>query len=69
MQNLKLAIEGMHCGGCVNRVTMALKKTQGVEVRSVEIGSAEVSFDEALVQAEAITEAVNKIGFVARIEA
>ena len=23
MQNLKLAIEGMHCGGCVNRVTMA----------------------------------------------
>lgn len=69
MQNLKLAIEGMHCGGCVNRVTMALKKTQGVEVRSVEVGSAEVSFDEALVQAEAIAEAVNKIGFVARMEA
>jgi copper chaperone len=69
MQNLKLAIEGMHCGGCVNRVTLALKKAPGVEVRSVEVGSAEVSFDEAQVQPQAIAEAVNKIGFAARIEA
>ena len=69
MQNLKLAIEGMHCGGCVNRVTMALKKTPGVEVGSVEVGSAQVAFDEARVQPEAIAEAVTNIGFVARIEA
>ncbi len=68
MQNLKLTIDGMHCGGCVNRVTMALKKVPGVEVRSVEVGSAEVSFDEAQVQAAAIAEAVTKIGFAARIE-
>lgn len=69
MQNLKLAIEGMHCGGCVNRVTTALKKTPGVEVRSVEVGSAEVSFDEAQARPETIAAAVNQIGFVARIEA
>jgi copper chaperone CopZ len=68
MRNLKLAIEGMHCGGCVNRVTMALKNAPGVEVRSVEVGSAEVSFDEAQVRPEAVAEAVNKIGFTARIE-
>lgn len=68
MQNLKLAIEGMHCGGCVNRVTAALKSVPGVEVRSVEVGSAEVSFDEAQVQQEMIAGAVTKIGFVARIE-
>ena len=68
MRNLKLAIDGMHCGGCVNRVTMALKNAPGVEVRSVEVGSAEVSFDEAQVQPEAIAEAVNRIGFVARIK-
>jgi len=68
MRNLKLAIDGMHCGGCVNRVTMALKNAPGVEVRSVEVGSAEVSFDEAQVQPETIAEAVNKIGFVARIK-
>lgn len=69
MQNLKLVIEGMHCGGCVNRVTLALKKAPGVEVRGVEVGSAEVSFDEAQVRPEAIAEAINKIGFTARIEA
>lgn len=69
MKNLKLAIEGMHCGGCVNRVAMALKKTPGVEVRSVEVGSAEVSFDEAQARPETIAAAVNQIGFVARIEA
>ena len=68
MQNLKLAIEGMHCGACVNRVTAALKSVPGVEVRGVEIGSAEVSFDEAQVQPEMVAAAVTKIGFVARIE-
>ena len=68
MRNLKLAIDGMHCSGCVNRVTMALKNVPGVEVRSVEVGSAEMSFDEARVRPETIVEAVNKIGFVARIE-
>lgn len=68
MQNLKLAIEGMHCGGCVNRVTAALKSVPGVEVRSVEVGSAEVGIDEAQVRAEMVSGAVTKIGFVARIE-
>ena len=63
---LKLAIDGMHCGGCVNRVTNALKKLEGVEVRDVQVGSAEVSYDEATLQPAAIAEAVNKIGFTAR---
>lgn len=63
---LKLAIDGMHCGGCVTRVTNALKKLEGVEVRDVQVGSAEVAYDEATLQSAAITEAVNKIGFTAR---
>lgn len=63
---LKLAIDGMHCGGCVNRVTNALKKLEGVEVRDVQVGSAEVSYEEAKVRPAAIAEAVNKIGFTAR---
>lgn len=63
---LKLAIDGMHCGGCVTRVTNALKKLEGVEVRDVQVGSAEVAYDEATLQPAAITEAVNKIGFTAR---
>jgi copper chaperone CopZ len=63
---LKLAIDGMHCLGCVNRVTNALRKLEGVEVRDVQVGSAEVAYDEAALQPAAITEAVNKIGFTAR---
>jgi copper chaperone len=65
-QTLKLAIDGMHCGGCVNRVTNALKKLEGVEVRQVEVGSAEVSYDAAVTPPAAIAEAVNRIGFTAR---
>jgi copper chaperone CopZ len=65
-QPLNLAIEGMHCGGCVTRVTSALKKVDGVEVKQVEVGSAQVDFDESKTQPAAILEAVNKIGFTAR---
>ncbi|QOY85128.1 heavy-metal-associated domain-containing protein [Paludibaculum fermentans] len=65
-QTLKLAIDGMHCGSCVNRVTNALKKVEGVEVKQVDIGSAEVEFDETKTQPEQIAESVNRIGFNAR---
>ncbi len=65
-QTLKLTIDGMHCGSCVNRVTNALKKVEGVDVKQVEIGSAEVEFDETKTQPEQIVESVNKIGFAAR---
>jgi copper chaperone CopZ len=63
---LKLVIEGMHCGGCVTRVTNALGKVEGVEVRKVEAGSAEVVFDETKVQPSDVANAVNRIGFNAR---
>ena len=63
---LALVIEGMHCGGCVNRVTNALGKVAGVQVEKVEIGSAQVAYDAAVARPEDITEAVNRIGFSAR---
>lgn len=64
--SLKLAIEGMHCGGCVTRVTNALNKLEGVEVRKVEVGSAELEYDEVKLAAADVAEAVNRIGFTAR---
>jgi copper chaperone CopZ len=67
-QTLKIAIDGMHCGGCVTRVTNALKKVDGVDVKQVEVGSAQVDFDESKTQASAIVDAVNRIGFTARQE-
>jgi copper chaperone len=65
---LRLSIEGMHCGGCVRRVTAALQGVKGVELGSVEVGSAEMSFHPDQTTAEEIAAAVNRIGFSARIE-
>ena len=42
---LELSIEGMHCGACVRRVTNALQTVPGVQVNSVEVGSAKLEFN------------------------
>jgi copper chaperone len=65
---LRLSIEGMHCGGCVNRVTAALEGVKGVELGSVEVGSAQMSFHPEQTSAEEIAAAVNRIGFSAHVE-
>jgi copper chaperone len=65
---LKLSIEGMHCGGCIRRVTAALEAIKGVELNSVEVGSAELNFHPEQTNAEEIASAVNRIGFSARVE-
>jgi copper chaperone len=65
---LKLSIEGMHCGGCVRRVTVALQGVKGVELGPINVGSAEMTFHPEQASAEDIAAAVNRIGFSARIE-
>ena len=64
-QELSLRINGMHCGACVRRVTSALEKVPGLKVKSVEVGSASVSFDPAQAKPGDIVAAVNHIGFQA----
>jgi copper chaperone len=69
MENtLDLAIEGMHCGACVRRVTTALQGVEGVTVKSVEIGSAKVVFDAAEASAQDIAAALDRNGFPARVQ-
>jgi copper chaperone len=65
-EKLDLSIEGMHCNGCVNRVTEALKKLPGVAVEAVKVGSARVGFDPALANEATIIEAINGLGFQAQ---
>jgi len=62
---VSLSIEGMHCGACVRRVTDALGKIEGVQVNSVEVGSASVTFNPEQVTVEKIAGAVDQIGFAA----
>ena len=66
--NIRLSIEGMHCGACVRRVTNALSEVEGVRVDSVEVGSAKVEFDPAAVTPEEIAAAVDRIGFKAQVQ-
>jgi len=61
---MKLAIEGMHCQGCVQRVRKALEKLDGVSVADVQVGSAVVAADDD--REPAILEAVRKLGFEPR---
>jgi copper chaperone CopZ len=64
---LDLTIDGMHCGACVRRVTLALQKVDGVEggTVQVEIGSASVNYDAEKATRQEIVDAVNGIGFSA----
>ena len=69
MENtLNLAIEGMHCGACVRRVTSALQSVEGVTVKSVKVGSAKVAFAAAETSAQDITAELNRNGFPARVQ-
>ena len=65
---LNLAIEGMHCGACVRRVTSALQGVDGVQVSSIEIGLAKITFDDQKASAKEISAAVDRIGFTTRVE-
>jgi copper chaperone CopZ len=64
-RELNVQIEGMHCGGCVTRVTGALRKLEGVEVQQVEVGSARVLLA-GPAEPAAVLEAIHRIGFTAR---
>jgi copper chaperone CopZ len=66
---IQLSIEGMSCGHCVSRVRRALQSIEGVEVRSVEVGSAVAEVDPARTKPEDLIRAVDDVGFVATIAA
>lgn len=63
MDRIKLKIDGMSCGHCVNAVDKALKSVDGVQVEQVAIGSATVSYDPAATSADKITRAVEDEGY------
>jgi copper chaperone len=65
---IRLSIEGMHCDGCVRRVTNVLKSVEGVRVDSVNVGSAKVAFEPGEIAPEQILAAVAGIGFTAKIQ-
>jgi copper chaperone CopZ len=66
MERVSLTIEGMSCGHCVRAVDGALRGIPGVEVERVEVGSAAVAYDPAVVGPERIEAAVTEEGYEVR---
>ena len=69
MQTIHLNIEGMSCGHCVSRVRRALQGVAGVEVTSVDVGSAVAEINPAVTKPENLIQAVDAVGFVASVAA
>ena len=65
MQHIILDIAGMTCGGCTNSVKRVVSALPGVgEVNvSLEHANAEVEFDPALTNVEAMKNAIISAGF------
>jgi copper chaperone CopZ len=64
---LHLSVEGMHCQGCVNRLSAALARLEDVEVLQVEVGSARLQLAPG-VSPQTVLDAVARSGFSARPE-
>lgn len=58
-----LKVEGMHCPKCVASVTKALSEVPGLSNVSVNLEKGEATFD-GEASADAIKDAVDKIGFI-----
>ncbi len=65
MKNVKLNVEGMHCGGCSSRLEKVLNSLEGVESANVSLEEkiADVNYNEEEVSIEAIKEAIVDAGF------
>jgi copper chaperone len=65
MESLHLTIEGMTCEHCVRAVNDRLRKTPGVEVERVTVGSADIRYDPGATNAEELAEIIADEGYTA----
>ena len=60
-----LSIDGMSCGHCVKQVTKALSAVPGIEVKSVAIGSAQITVADSAAVTGALA-SLAEAGYTAR---
>ena len=63
MTSMTLHISGMSCGQCLNAVRNALSSAPGVQLRSVQMGRAEVEYDPAVTTPDRIRDVVADAGY------
>ncbi|MCB9663507.1 MAG: heavy-metal-associated domain-containing protein [Alphaproteobacteria bacterium] len=64
-----LAVAGMHCGSCADKVTAAITGIDGVVAAAVDYqtGRTEIAFDAAKVKTDSLLAAVKSVGFEAKV--
>ena len=63
MDTVTLTIGGMSCQHCVRAVREALESVPGVQVKRVDVGTAEVDFEPADTAPQALLDAVTDAGY------
>ena len=63
MQHATLHIHGMSCGHCLHAVKRALSAVPGVEIESLQMGRAQVRYDEGATSPAALEAAVTEAGY------
>ena len=67
-RSLTLAVEGMHCGGCVKAVTRAVESVPGAVAERVAIGSCTILVAPGASEAQVVA-AIRAAGYEVRVEA
>lgn len=65
MESLNLTIEGMTCEHCVRAVDGGLRRTPGIEVTAVAMGSADLRYDPTRTNVDAIADVIADEGYTA----
>jgi copper chaperone len=63
MEAVHLNIEGMTCEHCVRAIDNRLRRTPGVQVDRVTVGSVDLKYDRAKISLEEISEAISDEGY------
>ena len=66
-ESVKLALSGLHCDNCVEKVDKALRGVEGIKDVKVGLESAEITFASASVKTDALIKAVKDAGFQAEV--
>lgn len=66
MPTIILALDGLHCGGCVAAVEKALRQVENVHTVEVSLNP-QIAKIEGTASAEQLIEAVTDIGFDAKL--
>jgi copper chaperone CopZ len=64
---IELAIDGMHCQGCIEVVRTALGTLPGVRVRGVGMGTALVEVERGAGSVEVVLKGLERLGYEGRV--